>query len=261
MGENGVLGGGGGMAPADFAAIMRGGNGYNDGWGNGGWWWIVILFFAMMWGGNGMWGNNGFQNAIGYENLATSNEVQRGFDNQNSMANEREILASINANALQGMQNANQNTQYITGTLNDKYNELQRDIAGIAMTQQAAIANQNECCCSTKMLIQDNTAAINAGLAQNRYDAAMNTAAINNSIMQNKYEGAMQAAGIIQEIQKDGAATRQLLQENKIEALQQRVNDLNLQVQMAGVARVPMTATYNAGPYPFCGCNNGCGCM
>lgn len=257
MGENGVLGGGG-MGPADVAAVMRGNMGYNDGWNNGNsWWWIVILFFAMMWGGNGMWGNNGFQNAIGYENLATSNEVQRGFDNQNSMANEREILASINANALQGMQNANQNTQYMTGMLNDKYNELQRDIAGVGLMQQQAMANQNDCCCSTKMLIQDNTAAINAGLAQNRYDAALNTANINAGMSQNRYEAALNTAAITQAIQQDGAATRQLLQENKIEALQQKVNDLNLQAQLAGIVRYPMSTAYNAGFNPFCNCNCG----
>ncbi len=241
MGENGVLGGGG-MSPADMAAVLRGNNnyGYNDGWG-GNCWWIVILFLAMMWGGNGFgFGNNGFQNAIGYENLATSNEVQRGFDNQNSMANEREILASINANSLQGMQNANQNTQYMTGMLNDKYNELQRDIANVGMMQQQAISNQNECCCSTKMLIQDNTAAINAGLAQNRYDAAMNT------------------ANIVQAIQQDGEATRQMMQQNKIEALQQKVQGLELQNAVAGVVRYPMSTAYNAGFNPFCNCGNGC---
>lgn len=262
MGENSVLGGSG-MGPADVAAVMRGNYGYNDGgWGGNNSFWIVILFLAMMWGGNGFFGNNnGFQNAIGYENLATSNEVQRGFDNQNSMANEREILAAINQNSLQGMQNANQNTQYITGTLSDKYNELQRDIAGVAMQNQQVMANQNECCCSTKMLIQDNTAAINAGIAQTRYDDALNTANLNANIAQNRYDAAMNTSSIVQAIQQDGAATRQMMQENKIEALQQKVQDLNLQVQMAGVARMPLTATYNAGPYPFCGCNNNGCCM
>lgn len=263
MGENAL--GGGGMSPADMAAVLRGNNGYgyNDGWGGGNCWWIVLLFFAMMWGGNGFgnWGNNGFQNAIGYENLATSNEVQRGFDNQNSMANEREILAAINANALQGMQNANQNTQYTTTMLTDKYNELQRDIAGVGMMQQQAMANQNDCCCSTKMLIQDNTAAINAGLAQNRYDAALNTANLNAGLAQSRYEAAMNTAAITQAIQQDGAATRQMLQENKIEALQQKVNDLNLQAQLAGVIRYPMSTAYNAGYNPFCNCGTGCGCM
>ena len=57
MGE-GVLGGGG-MGPADTAAVMRGAmnyGGYNDGWGGNNSFWIVILFLAMMWGGNGFGG-------------------------------------------------------------------------------------------------------------------------------------------------------------------------------------------------------------
>lgn len=235
MGENGVLGGGG-MGPADVAAVMRGNyGGYNDGWGGNNSFWIVILFLAMMWGGNGFggWGNNGFQNAIGYENLATSNEVQRGFDNQNSMANEREILASINANALQGMQNANQNTQYITGTLNDKYNELQRDIAGVAMQQQATMANQQQCCCETKMLISETA-------SQARYDSAMQ----NNAVLQ--------------AIQAEGNATRQMIQQDKIDGLQQKVQTLEMQNAMSGVVKYPMSTAYNAGFNPFCNCNNGC---
>ena len=234
MGENGVLGGGG-MGPADVAAVMRGNYGYNDGWGGNNSFWIVILFLAMMWGGNGFggWGNNGFQNAIGYENLATSNEVQRGFDNQNSMANEREILASINANSLQGMQNANQNTQYMTGMLNDKYNELQRDIAGVAMQQQQTMANQQQCCCETKMLISE-------------------------SASQARYDSAMQNNAILQAIQADGNATRQMMQQDKIEALNQKVQTLEMQNAMAGVVRYPMSTAYNAGFNPFCNCGNGC---
>lgn len=221
MGENAL--GGGGMSPADMAAVMN--NGYGDGWG-GNCWWIVILFLAMMWGGNG-WGNNGFQNAIGYENLATSNEVQRGFDNQNSMANEREILATVNQNSLQGMQNANQNTQYLMGMFNDKYNELQRDIAGVAMTQQAAIANQNECCCSTKMLISDLA-------SQARYDSAMQ----NNAVLQ----------------AISGLSSK--MDQNEINALRDKVNGLELQNAMNGVVRYPMSTAYNAGYNPFCNCGN-----
>ena len=249
MGETGAMGG---MSPADMAAVM----GNNDMGGN--WWWILILFWAI-WGNNG-WGNNGFQNAIGYENLATSNEVQRGFDNQNSVANEREILASINSNAMQGMQNANMNTQYMSGMLNDKYNELQRDIAGVAVLQQQTMNNQNDCCCSTKMLIQDNTAAINAGIAQNRFDAALGNANLNAGLAQNRYDAAMNTAAIVQAIQQDGAATRQMMQENKIEELQQKVNGLELQNAVAGVIRYPMSTAYNAGYNPFCNCGNGC-CM
>lgn len=227
MGENSVLGGGG-MGPADVAAVMRGNyGGYGDGWG-GNCWWIVILFLAMMWGGNG-WGNNGFQNAIGYENLATSNEVQRGFDNQNSMANEREILAAINNNSMQGVMNANQNTQYITGQIMDKYGELQRDIAGVSMQQQQAMAQQSQCCCETKMLISETAA-------------------------NQRYESAMQNNAIIQAIQADGNATRQMLQQERIDGLQQKVQALEMQNAMAGVVRYPMSTAYNAGYNPFCNC-------
>ena len=131
----------GGLTASDVALMSRD----NDGWGNGmGFMWIFALLILANGGGFGF-GGNSVANALGYENLATSAEVQRGFDNQNSMANEREILAAINSNSLQGMQNANQNTQYMMGAFNDKYNELQRDIAGVAMVQQQAIANQQEC--------------------------------------------------------------------------------------------------------------------
>ena len=66
------------MSPTEVMALTRDGDGW--GCGNGGWMWIIVLFALIFgWGGNG-WGNNGFANAIGYENLATSNEVQRGFE-------------------------------------------------------------------------------------------------------------------------------------------------------------------------------------
>ena len=218
------------MSPSDVAVMMNDRN--NDGWGNGmGFMWIFALLILAN-GGFGGWGNNGFQNALGYENLATSNEVQRGFDNQNSMANEREILATVNANSLQGMQNSNQNTQYITSQVMDKYNELSRDIYGLAATQQAAMGQQAQCCCETKMLIAETAA-------------------------NQRYESAMQNNAIIQAIQADGNATRAMIQQEKIDALQQKVQTLEMQNAMTGVVRYPMSTAYNAGFNPFCNCGNG----
>lgn len=211
------------MSPADFAAMSG-----NDFGGSN--WFAMIILFALIfgWGGGGF-GGNGFANAIGYENLATSNELQRGFDNQNSMANQRDILAAVN-------QNFHDVTQYV----GDRYGELQRDIAGVGMGVQQTIANQNECCCSTKMLISETAA-------------------------QQRYESAMQSNAAIQAIQAEGAATRALIQENKIEALQQKVNSLengmqtaqlraDIQEATAGVVRYPNGWTYTAGPAPFYGC-------
>lgn len=214
---------------ADIAAAMGG----NGGFGGMGGSWLAILFLIILFGGNGGFGNNAFANAIGYENLATSNEVQRGFDNQNSMANQREILAAVNSGTAQSVAATNQVYHDIVGYVGDKYSELDRDILTVGAGVQQAIANQNQCCCDTKMLISETA-------AQNRYDALKNTNEIN--------------AVTIGQTQKILDA----LAQSKIEALQGKVAQLELANQLSGVVRYPNGWTYNAGQAPFC---NGCGCM
>lgn len=221
-----------GLSASDVALLNDGGLGNNS---------FIWLFaiLALMGGGFGGWGNNGFANAIGYENLSTSNEVQRGFDNQNTMANQREILAAVNSGTAQSVAATNQTFHDTVNALSDKYSELARDIAGVQVAQQQAIANQNDCCCSTKLLMTEIGAGINAGIAQNRYDAAMNTAAINATTT---------------------AQTQKILDaisQNKIEALQGQVNQLQLAQAVAGVVRYPMATTYTSGVSPFC--NGNCG--
>lgn len=77
--------------------------------------------------------------------------------------------------------------------------------------------------------------------AQNRYDALKNTNDIN--------------AVTIGQTQKILDA----LAQNKIEALQGRVNQLELQNAVCGVVRYPNSMAYSAGTSPFCNCG-GCGC-
>lgn len=214
---------GNGYSLADIAAAMGG----NGGFGGMGGSWLAILFLLVLMGGNGGfgWGNNGFANAIGYENLATSNEVQRGFDNQNSMANQREILAAVN-----------QNFHDTSTVLQDKYSELARDIAAVQVSQAQALANQNQCCCDTKMLIQETT-------AQNRYDALKNTNDIRNDIYLSNQK------------------VLDALSQNKIEALQGRIQQLELAQATNGMVRYPNSMSYDAGRSPFCNCGGyGCGC-
>jgi hypothetical protein len=198
----------------------------------GGLWLFAIL--ALMWGGGGFgFGNAGFANAIGYQNLATQNDVQRGFDNQNSMANQREILNAVTSGTAQSVAATNQSFHDSLNVIQDKYGELARDIYGVSGQVAQALANQNECCCSTKMLISETA-------AQNRYDALKNTNDINAVTM-------VQTQKILD-----------ALAQNKIETLQGKVNQLELQQAVAGVVRYPNAATYNAGGSPFCNC--GCGC-
>lgn len=60
-------------------------------------------------------------------------------------------------------------------------------------------------------------------------------------------------------IQAEGAATRALIQENKIEALRDKVSALELQGALCGVVRYPTGMTYTAGTSPFCATACGCG--
>ena len=228
MGENSAL------SASDVALLS---NKDGMGWGDSSFFWIFALLILAN-GGFGFGGNN-FANAIGYENLATSNEVQRGFDNQNSMANQRDILAAVNAGTAQAVAATNQSFHDTLGLVQSRYDELARDIAGVAVMQQQAIANQNECCCSQKMLMSEIGAGINANIAQSRYDAAMNTAAINANTT---------------------AQTQKILDAitgNRIAEMQQQINALELQNQLQTVVRYPSN-TFYAVPSPCF--NTGCGC-
>lgn len=225
---------GNGLSASDVALLSD----KNGAWGDSSFFWIFALLILAN-GGFGGWGNNGFANAIGYENLATSNEVQRGFDNQNSMANQREILAAVNDASARGIATTNQVYHDVVSYVGDKYSELDRDILGVGAAVQQSIANQNDCCCSTKQLIQAVSAETNANIAQNRYDAAMNTAAINANTT---------------------AQTQKILDAitgNRMADMQQQINALELQNQLASVVRYPNN-TFYAVPSPCF--NTGCGC-
>lgn len=158
--------------------------------------------------------------------MATSAEVQRGFDNQNAMANQREILAAVNAGTAQSVAATNQTFHDNLQAMQSLYNETQRDIAGLALGQANILARQNECCCEQKQLIM-----------QNNYDSAMRDAATNANI-------SAQIQGV-----------KDLIQQNKIEALQARIGQLELQGAVANVVRYPNMWTYDAGTSPFCTCS------
>ena len=209
MGENG-------LTASDVALMSRDGDGFGNGWGGMIW---LFAILAMMGGGFGGFGGN--------NQYATRDQVQNGFDTQNLQAQTRDILGAVTAGTAQSVATTNQVYHDITGFVGDKYNELQRDVAGLAVGQANLLAHQNECCCQTKQLI-----------LQNNYDAAMRDAATN--------------ANIVAQNQKILDA----IMGNKIEAMQNRINQLELQNQLAGVVRYPNGWTYNAGTSPFCGgCN------
>lgn len=195
----------------------------NDGlFGMGGVGLLVVLFFLMSLGGFGGFGANG--------GAATSNEVQRGFDNQNSMANQREILSAVNAGTAQSVAATNQTFHDMLGVFTDKYSELVRDIGGLSAAQAQALANQNECCCNTLRAIDSV-----------KYENAQNTALINATSTANTQKILDAITG------------------NRMADMQNQINQLQLANQMLGVVKYPMSTAYTSGGNPFCSCGCGCG--
>ena len=213
-----------GTLSASDVALLSGNHGFG-GWGDGG---AFMWIFALLILAGGGFGFGGFNNAIGYENLATSNEVQRGFDNQNLQAQTRDILSAVNAGTAQTVGAVNQTFHDNLSAMQSLYNETARDIAGLAVGQANMLANQNECCCETKQMI-----------------------------MQSNYDGAMRDANTNANITAQIQSVKDMIAQDKIEALQAQVNQLQLAQATANVLRYPNAWTYNAGMSPFCGC--GCG--
>lgn len=181
---------------------------------------LLFLIFAMMFGNGGGFfgGGNGSANAI-------QADVNRGFDNQNLQAQTRDILGAVTGGTAQTVAAANEVYHNIDRTISDKYGELQRDIAGIAVAQAQSLANQNECCCKTLRAIDGVT-----------YTSALNTAAIQKTI--------------VEEAQKN----RDLITGNRMADMQNQINRLELAKAMSGVVKYPMSMAYNAGTSPFCNC-------
>ena len=192
-----------------------------DGFGGGGFWIFALLILAMM-GGNGFgFGGNGNSNAI-------QNDINRGFDNQNLQAQTRDIMAAVNSGTAQAVAATNQTFHDNLAAMQSLYNETARDIAGLAVGQANALANQNACCCETKQLIQ-----------QINYDGAMRDASTN--------------ANITAQIQ----SVKDMIAQDKIESLQAQVSQLQLAQATSGMLKFPNTWTYGAGYFPPIGC--GCG--
>ena len=183
--------------------------------------WIfgLLILMAMMNGGNGFFGNGGY-----HPQYATQDFVQNGFNFNDLQDQNRDISNLVTAGTAQAVAATNQTFHDTLGALNDKYSELQRDIAALAVGQANQLAKSNECCCETKMLIAENSAALNLALAN----------------MEGRLTAKMDA--------------------NTIQGLRDKVGQLELAQATAGVLRYPTSWSYGAGPFPpfyGYGCPNG----
>lgn len=221
---------GSGMSPADISALTGGNSGFG-----GSSMWIFAILILFLFSGNGF----GF-GARGYEpQYATQQDVQYTSQFGQLLDGNRDIINNITSGTAQAVAATNQAKYDNINVMKDVQMALAGQISDVKTMEQNILGNQNECCCSTKMLIAETGAGINSNIAQNRYEAAMNTASINANTT---------------------AQTQKILDAimgNRMADMQNQINSLQLQTAMCGVVRYPNATTYNAGTSPFCG---GCGC-
>ena len=173
--------------------------------------WIfgLLILMAMMNGGGGFFGNGGYR-----PQYATQDFVQNGFNFNDLQDQNRDISNLVTAGTAQAVAATNSTFHDTLAVLSDKYSELQRDIAALAVGQANQLAKSNECCCETKMLIAENGAALNLALAN----------------MEGRLTAKMDA--------------------NTIQELRDKVGQLELSQATAGVLRYPTSWSYGAGPFP-----------
>lgn len=124
------------------------------------------------------------------------------------------------------------------------FNNLQNAVGRLS-DNQAAIARQSDNAIATIGYQNlQNTSALSAQIAACCCETQ-------NLIGQVRYDMAVQNGDLKALIHSEGEATRNLIQQNKIEALQQQVSQLQLQAALCGI---PRTNPYGYGIYAYPAC-------
>lgn len=208
-----------GLSAADIAAINSGGLGGFGGDLTG----LIYLavIFAMFGGGFGGFGFGNGAGAAVATGMATQADMQRGFDQQNTMAQTRDILAAVTGGTAQTIAASTQNASNAITAIKDGNAALVREFGTVETALTALGGKQQECCCEILRAVD----GVN-------YNSAINTAAINANTT---------------------AQTQKILDAiagNRIAAMEQQIQQLTLQNAMQGVLRFPSAWTYAGGVFP-----------
>lgn len=213
----------GSLSPADVMAMANSNDGMN---GGNGWIWIFALILLIGMGGGGIFGG-------GYRpQYATQDFVQNGFNFNDLQNQNRDLMGAVTGGTAQAVAATQQAKYDNINVMKDVQMALGQQISDVRQMEQNILGNQNDCCCSTKMLVAEQAANTNAQIAQSRYDTSMQLAGMEQRIMAK-------------------------MDANEIQALRDQVQNLQLQQATAGVVRYPNAWTFNAGNFPSCcGCGN-----
>lgn len=181
--------------------------------GSNAFFWVFALLVLMGGGFNGFGG--------GSQQFATREQVQNGFDTQNMQMQTSGILNAVTDGTAQTVAASTANAANAINAIKDGNASLIREFGNVENALTALSGKQQECCCE----ILRATDGIN-------YNNAINTASINATTT---------------------AQTQKILDalaQNKIDALQAQVNQLQLAQATSGLLRFPNAWTYGAGVFP-----------
>ena len=179
----------------------------------------LAVIFAMFGGGFGFGGfGGGNAAAVG---MATQADMQAGFNQQNTMQQTRDILGAVTSGTAQTIAASTANATGAIEAIKDGNANIIREFGNVESALTALSGNMQNCCCDVKQAVM-----------QSNYDAAMRDAATN--------------ANFTAQIQ----SVKDQISQNKIEALQAQINQLQLQNAMSGVLKFPSAWTYAGGQFP-----------
>ena len=100
-------------------------------------------------------------------------------------------------------------------------------------------------------------ATVQAAVKEAQFAAKDCCCETNRNIDAVRYDNQKNTCDIITAIHAEGEATRNLIQQNEMQQMRDRMQRMELREAMCGVVRYPMQTTYTSGGNPFCG---GCSC-
>ena len=206
-----------GLSVGDVAALSNGGFGF------GGFEGLIYLavICAMFGGGFGFGGFGGGNAAAVGMGMATQADMQRGFDQQNTLAQTRDILAAVTGGTAQTIAASTANATNAIEAIKDGNASIIREFGNVETALTALSGKQQECCCEILRAVD----GVN-------YNSAINTAAINANTT---------------------AQTQKILDAimgNRMAEMSAQIQQLQLQNAMQGVLRFPSAWTFAGGQFP-----------
>ena len=163
----------------------------------------LLILLGIFNGGGFGWGGNGNTNSL-------SADMQRGFDNQNTMAQTRDILSAVTSGTAQTIAASTQNASNAITAIKDGNASLIREFGNVENALGALSGEMQNCCCNTLRAID----GVN-------------------------YNTTVQIQKVLDAISV-----------NRMADMQNQINALQLQNAMSGVLRFPSAWTYAGGVFP-----------